>query len=142
MRKPPLPLDMPTIVRATRAALDAGELQILRDRRSLTPRYAGPCAIGLAMSPEDRRRLDRHNTPVDDLDARKFVFFPTHQQLLDARELQDAHDTLYSHMVEARTAHGWEDAIQDARLTFDAALSKFEGRYLGEEKSAGNPNTD
>ena len=56
----PIPLDLRTLLPKVRAAYEAGELQAqTRQERPERCRYAGPCAVGVGLSLEDRRRFDR-----------------------------------------------------------------------------------
>lgn len=105
----PLELDMPTILKATRAAFDAGQLQaqttstsaLLKEREaapaSPTCLYSGPCAIGAAIPEEIRPFFDKtapelFSTSIPSWVRGGYICFPSGEQQRDAATLQADHD--------------------------------------------------
>ena len=96
MTKPnPVKLDMKTLLPKVRKAFDAGLLQAQDPTNELKQcSYDGPCAIGIGMTPRNRKRMDGCDSvdgSVGPLIVKGHIIVPD-GQVHDFVELQDMHD--------------------------------------------------
>ena len=90
----PIHLDIRQVLPLARAAFDAGQLEIQNDAATRCT-YAGPCAIGVALTPEQRIQCDdgsNNATGIIHLLQHKIIIAPEDQHAAFV-ELQDAHDS-------------------------------------------------
>ncbi len=129
------PLTMNLVVQLARMAYDNGQLQAQnRVDRSISCKYTGPCAIGIALPPELRQIADQEeNSFIDALTNRGIISFPNKDELADAKRLQTAHDKWHGAKNQAdREARLNEPAmftIAETEAEFIATLINLEAKY-------------
>lgn len=86
---PPLKDALPII----RKAFDNKELQMFNEGGSKLPKYSGPCAIGVLLSPEDREFLDKFH-PDEAITGIEDIIIECSQEAKVFRTLQHYHDVV------------------------------------------------